>query len=229
MAKDDDQDEGTKDAPPAGDPKPEDNKGDKKKPEPYAVFPDADSFKARVKREAAGILKKELGDIDLAAIKTIISEHKELKTAAEKKRTEELSEAEKLREQLDAKAKEAEAAAAELATERRRAEVLELGLQHGVKDGGYLEFRLAEARRKAAEGEEVDEEALLKGWLEDATERTRFGLEAPPEEVEEGATTTPAGGPAPKPDGKKPPTKKDVMDMSREEFTEYQRSLGINI
>lgn len=77
---------------------------------PFAVFPDAETFNARLSREAKGLLKKQAEELGFASVDAMLQVVKDQKQAAEAAKSEETRLKEKLA-QLEAKVTATEAQA----------------------------------------------------------------------------------------------------------------------
>jgi len=225
---------------PAGTPAPTTPAAAPAAPEPYASFPDAESFQKRVDREARKHLK-ELGVEDPSTLKATLAEYETFKKQAEEAKRAQMSEVERLR--ADLAAKDAAAAEAMSAAEEAqlRAHLYQVFARHGVKNFDYgfwlITNKLAGLPDDA---EALDEEAFLASAAQDPSMRAALGMEAPaPAAAPVGAppgvaglrpaTTTPATSPAPTPPPVNPAIPvKTAMDMTPGEWAAYKQRMGIN-
>lgn len=207
-------------------------------PEPYAVFPDAESFQKRVEREARKALR-ELGVDDPAAIKSMLAEYGTLKNAAEEARRAQMTEVERLK--TDLAAKEAQAAEAMSTAEeaKLRAHLYQVFARRGIRNFDYG-FWLITSKLAGMpdDAEPLDEEAFLEASAADPATRAALGIAsaevaAPPAAPPaypgvRPATTSPATA-APQPPAPNPaiPTK-TAMDMTPAEWASFKQRLGLN-
>lgn len=190
--------------------------------QPYATFPDADSFKKRVEREARSLLKDAgLTVTDPAELKEIVDAH--AKAEAERAAA---AEAQKSEIQKAAEAAAAAKAAAEAAMSAKeeadmRAHLYRVFAEQGVKNFDYAFYKTQDALAKLKDGEELDEVAFVKTMMADKSQAAALGIDAAPAAKVEGATTTVQGG---GPDPKQPPAggggekPADAFQQSSEQF-----------
>lgn len=198
------------------------------KANPFAVFPDSESFNERMDREARSRLKA-LGVEDPDALKALMAEHAKLKQEAEAKRLQEMSDLERERE---ARAKtEAELAQLRAAQENAalEASLFKLFAEEGVKNFDYATFAVTNAMAKVSDKSKFDPREVITRLKADPAGAAALGINVAPVIV--GATTTTAdekGTPPPAPGGE-PPQQKSVHDMTPEEFRAHvQKTAGFS-
>jgi len=161
---------------------------------PFASFPDADSFKKRVEREARSLLKEAgLTETDPAKLKLIVDQH--AKVLADQAAAEEAKKSE-IQRASEAKIKaELEAAAAMSAKEQSdmRAHLFQVFAREGVKNFDYALYAVQTKLAELKDGQELDEVAFVKGLMADKSQAAALGLVETPAVKIEGATTTEAG------------------------------------
>lgn len=195
---------------------------DKDKAQPFAVFPDAESFNKRVEREARRILKEAgIADPDPAKIKLVIDAYNKSQAdaaAAEEAKKSEIQKAAEAKAKSDAE-KEAAMSAKEEA--EMKAHLYKVCAQQGIKNIDYAVFKIQTKLASLGDNEELDEEKFIQDLKAKPEELAALGIASTPEVKKEGATTTEQGA---KPETKPPdaggnaPQTKDVMQMTSEEF-----------
>lgn len=203
--------------------------------QPFATFPDADSFRKRVEREARKHLR-ELGITDPAEVKSILAEHAQLKEAAQEAERAKMGEIERLQADLQA-AKEAREAAELQAEELRvKQHLTSVFARNGVTNHDYAMWRFQTKLAEMDEDEELDEDAFIAELAQDATTRAALGMKAP-EGTPDGEAppvappTRPANTAVPH---EKPAASngglpsKTAMDMTPEEWVKHKQELGLS-
>jgi len=199
--------------------------------EPFAVFPDADSFNKRLERETRKRLK-DLGIDDPDAAKTRLDQLAAMEKANEDAKRAQMSEIERLRADqakanADAKAAMSRAEEAEL-----RAHLHRVFAEEGVKNFDYGFFAVTRKLESIPEDETLDERAFLRDLAKDPTQAAALGIAAPPAPPappgQRPATSTPAAGTPPLPPGAGAPAPaKTAFDMSPAEWAAYKARNGI--
>ena len=201
-------------------------------PQPYAVFPDAESFQKRVERESRKALK-DLGVDDPAAIKTMLAEYGKMQAAAEEAKRQQMTEVDRLRADLathQAKALEASSAAEEA---KLRAHLYQVFSRKGVQNFDYGFWLVTNKLAGLADdAEPLDEEAFLDTMASDPATRAALGIApapaAEPPAVFRPANTSPVQGRAPQAPPPNPAIpNKTAMDMSPAEWVAYKQQIGI--
>lgn len=188
--------------------------------QPFASFPDAESFKKRVEREARSLLKEAgLTETDPVKLKAIVDAH--AKAQADAAAAEEAKKSE-IQRAAEAKAKaEADAQAAMSAKEEAemKAHLYRVCAEQGVKNLDYAFFAVSAKLNTLKDNEELDEVAFIQGLMKDPTQAAALGTAAPVQVA--GATTTEQGGkPDPKPSSPAgdPGKPADAFSQSPEQF-----------
>jgi len=188
--------------------------------QPFASFPDADSFKKRVEREARSLLKEAgLTETDPAKLKAIVDAH--AKAQADAAAAEEAKKSEIQRAAEAAAKAQAEAQAAMSAKEEAemKAHLYRVCAEQGVKNLDYAFFAVSTKLAQLKDNEELDEVAFIQGLMKDPTQSAALGIAAAAKV--EGATTTQQGaGPDPKPGSPAgdPAKPVDVFQQTPEQF-----------
>lgn len=191
--------------------------------QPFATFPDAESFNKRVEREARSLLKAAgLTETDPVKLKAIVDAH--TTTLAKQAAAEEAQKSE-IQKAMEAKAaaEAAQTAAMSTAEEAQlKAHLYRTFAEHGVKNFDYAFYKVTDALSKLADGAELDEVEFVKTMMADASQAAALGLTvaAPPPKVEGATTTQQGGGPDPKAKeaggGSAPPA--DAFSQTAEQF-----------
>lgn len=196
--------------------------------QPFATFPDAESFQKRVDREAKKALR-ELGIEDPQALKSILAEHESFKKAAEEAKRAQMSEVERLKADLDAKERLAQEAMSAAEEARFDAHIYRMCVKKGIRNHEYAKWMIANELSRLPEDGQLDEEAYFETALSDATTRAALGVEPPPAPAVPVAkpplNTSPYQGAAPVPGGVIPA--KTVMDLSKDEWQNRKKALGV--
>ncbi len=176
-------------------------------------------LKERLERSNEAYLKS-LGFESPADIAAMKAKTEELAAAETERQRAEMTEVDRLkteRAEFEARATAAEAAQAQALT---RAATTELCATMGVKDLEYARYRLGQLPEGA------DQAAEMKKWIEDPTERVRFGIDAgaAPAAAPASTTATNPATSAPAPGATKAPAASDVSKMSKAEFAAYKRN-----
>jgi hypothetical protein len=190
--------------------------------QPFATFPDADSFNKRVEREARALLKAQ-GIDDPAQVKKMLEERaaaEAARVAAEEAAKGELQRAIEAKALAESKLATREA---ELEAARTQAHLTKVFVEAGVGNHDYAFFKVQQALDKLADGEQLDEVKLIADLKAIPTEAAALGIgaAAPVVPKVEGATTTAAGGtpdPKPKDAGGGAPEVKDAFAQSGSDF-----------
>jgi hypothetical protein len=187
-------------------------------PEPI-TFPNAEAFNQRVAQAARAQLR-ELG-VDPDKAKDQLAELERLKAEAAERKKAELSASERAAQEAQEAKARAETAEAAAAAAREELEITRLAAEHGIRDVGYVTYRLGLAKPE-------DRKAWLAEELKKPTERVRFGLEgtpaAPAAPPANSTTTTPNAVTPPADQSQNGrPAPKDTMSMTPAEYAEYKR------
>jgi len=193
------------------------------KSQPFATFPDAESFKKRVEREARALLKEAgLTETDPAKIKAIVDQHAQTLAAqaaeAEAKKSE-IQKAAEAAAAADLAKQQAMSAAEEAET---KAHLYRTFAEQGVKNFDYAFFKVQSELAKLPDGQELDEVAFTKAMMADPTQAAALGVVAAPVAKVEGVTNTDAGSqPDPKPGSPAgdPAKPVDAFSQSKEAFS----------
>ncbi|MEE9533813.1 MAG: hypothetical protein V3W06_05305 [Acidimicrobiia bacterium] len=188
-----------------------------------------DQLNERVSRGRAAMLKKH-GFGSEAELKAQQDELKALREAEVTRKQAEMTELEKTQTELATLKSQQEAQAEAFAQQQFESTVNGHCAKLGIANTEYAQFDVEQAAGKLSEGEELDVEAHLKKRLENPQHKAAFGIVEPaPQQVEQGAQTTPALPnqllPAQPPAGGPPAAQKNVMDMDPQEFAAYQASV----
>lgn len=156
--------------------------------------------------------------------------------AAEQARQAQLTNEQRLTEDVATRTAERDAAQAESDRLRFEGHVSGHCAAQGVRNVSYAQFAIERAANALPEGEELDVEAWLTERMnpenaEHADMRNALGVpDAPPATTPTPATTTPGGGPpppAPPPAGGNPPPDGDAFAMSAADWQQRQERLGL--
>lgn len=189
--------------------------------QPFATFPDAESFKKRVEREARSLLKEAgFTETDPAKLKAIVDAH--AKQLADQAAAEEAkkSEIQRAAEAKAAAEQAAQAAMSEAEAAKMQAHLYKVFAEHGVKNFDYAFYKTQSALAALKDGEELDEVEFVKTMMADKSQAAALGLEGPPVKVEGANTTVQGNGPDPKqpPAGGGGEQPKDAFAQSSEQF-----------
>lgn len=199
--------------------------------QPFAVFPDSQSFQSRLDREVRKTIK-ELGVENVDALKSKLAQAEELqKKQAEAERAS-MSEQERLRADLAARDAAIAAAKAEADLLREQnariqfeAQASSAFAQRGIKNTEFAMFKIEKARATA--GGSFDLAAEVEKLAADEAHRAALGIAAPPKETTNGVSTTPDNSAPPKPSSTQAPGGKNAKDMTADEWAAHKRSLGL--
>jgi hypothetical protein len=126
------------------------------------------------------------------------------------------------------RAKKAEEKAAKLETEKleaeRSARLTQACVEKGVRNVGYARYLVTERLRA---DQNLTEAVALEEALKDEQQRIALGVTAPPPAPNLPTTTPPLTPPGTPPPAPAPNGAKDAMQMSREEWLEQRRTLGL--
>lgn len=199
--------------------------------EPFAVFPDAESFQKRVERETKKRLK-DLGIDDVEQAKARLDAAAAAEKAAEEAKRAQMTEIERLRAdqakaQADAKEAMTRAEEAEM-----RAHLHRVFAEEGIRNFDYGFFAVTRKLATIPEDETLDERAYLRELAKDPTQAAALGIAPPPAQAapsaQRPATSTPVAGSAPLPPGAGAPAPaKTAFDMSPAEWAAYKARNGI--
>ena len=186
----------------------------------------SEQLKERLGRAQSSYLQENFGTRDPAEIQAKMERLAEMEAAEEQRRREQLSEQERLQADL-----EAERAKAAQAQEERDAiafenHVTRVCAELGVKN---VEFAMWEITRKAEEMEDeetFDAKEHLQGMLDNSQQRAALGIAEAIQTQPTGATTTPAAGEEPTPQGQ-PTNDGSAFEMNAQEWAEKKARLGI--
>ncbi len=190
---------------------------------PFATFPDAESFKTRVAREARSLLKEAgLAETDPVKLKAIVDAHTaQLATAAqaEEAKKSEIQKAIEAKTVADLATQQAMSAKEEA---EMKAHLYRTFAEQGVKNFDYAFYKVQQELAKLPDGQELDEVEYVKTMMADASQAAALGIAtAAPAVKVEGATTTAQGG-APDPKVKEAgggaPPPADAFAQTREQF-----------
>lgn len=202
--------------------------------QPFATFPDADSFNKRIEREARKILKDAgLSETDPVKLKAAMDELAKVQAAQAEAERAKMSEIDRLK--ADLAKSEAEKAQAMSAAEeaRMRAHVLGVCATKGITNTDYAMWAIANKLGAMGENEELDENAFLDELMKDEKQKIALGFAAPAQVQQQGATNTdtgkgpggapPAGGGGSNGGGGAP----DATTMTKDQFNaDMQRRFG---
>lgn len=207
--------------------------------DPFAVFPDAESFNKRLERERKKFLK-DLGYDDEAQAKADREALQKMRTEEEERRKATMSEVDRAKSEAAEAKKTAEAAQALAEENRVRSHLYMVFAEKGIRNFKYAFWKVMDRLETVPEGQELDERAYLDELLKDPSEQAALGVAPPPaapppQPGQPGAppvqrpasTALPGGGapPAPPPAGGQP--RKTAYDMSSQDWNEYKRKLGV--
>lgn len=186
---------------------------------PAITFPTMEEFQARVKRDARSQLKALLGTDDDEEIKKLRANADK----AEETRKAELTENERLKEELATERAAKTQRDAELADQRFSGDVARACAGLGLKNLDYAEFTVSKLRKA---GETLTPEQISAGLAElmkTPATAAALGLDQPITQVPAPATTGPADPAAqpPKPAGTPPPGDKQAKDMTVKEWNDH--------
>ena len=199
--------------------------------QPYATFPDAESFQKRVEREARKHLK-EIGITDPAEVKSILEEHAKLKEAAEEQKRAQMSELERMQADLQAAKEAREQAELQYEDMRVRNHLASVFAKKGVRNFDYGFFLINKKLEGMGDEDVLDEEEFIDELAQDPSTRAALGIAAPDDATpapvaKQPATTTPQV-PRPPAPGANGSAAKSAMDMSPEEWTAYKQRIGLS-
>jgi hypothetical protein len=200
--------------------------------EPYATFPDAESFQKRVEREARKTLK-DMGITDPAQVKSILEEHASLKTAAEEAERAKMSEIERLQADLQTSKSRTEEIELQYEELRVRNHLSSVFAKKGIRNFDYGFFLINKKLDELGEDDELDEEAFLDELAQDPTARAALGMEpanggSAPQPPTQPVTTSPQVPKAPSPPNSSSLPAKTAMDMSPDEWAQYKQRMGLS-
>lgn len=202
--------------------------------EPYAVFKDAASFQKRVDQSTRAALRRELGIDDVDALKAKLSAAEKYEAEREAARQAQLTNEQRLSEEISRLTREKEAAEQLARTREFEAHTTRLFSTMGIREHGYATFRLQEAQR-AHKGEAAfDDKAFLESLLADPRARIQLGVDevpapgAPASTVDRPANTTlPAAFEAPKtPPAGAGPKQPSAFELTPAEWAARKQSYG---
>ena len=183
--------------------------------QPFAVFPDADSFNSRVSRETRKKLR-ELGIESPEQLQHLREEHARLQEEAEKQRQAQMSELEREREARAQFEKEAQDAASSAEQSELKAYLYEVFAEKGIRNFDYALWEVVHRLEDLEPDEELDEHEFLDELMADPVKRVALGLEST---KPVGANTTDSSkGPQPKPAGGGSQEPNDAFAKSQQDF-----------
>jgi len=195
---------------------------------PESLNFDTKSFQARLDRHARTVLSG-LGFDSPEAAKAAREKLAALEKSEEDRKLAEMTEIDRLKAQLAQKDAAEVSARTALAAEQFTVKLERACASKGAKNTGYARF-LVEQARAAANGADVDVDALLDAALKDDSSKAALGIASAPPVVKTGATSTPTGngGAAPTPPAPGSANGlKSVKDMTPDEYTVWKRSMGL--
>lgn len=189
---------------------------------PFAVFPTAEAFTARVEREAQKALKRMLG-ADPDEAKKGLARLKELEKAEEDRKKAAMDDKQRLELEREEARKKADAAEARATAAEREAKLTGLCAERGIRDLDYARFRIDLATKKDADQDPAE---VLDALLKEDRHRVALG-------VDEGArtrgvtSTSGNGAPAAKDKKKDPPEGERAEKLAPEEWARRKAEWGL--
>lgn len=190
--------------------------------QPFATFPDAESFKKRVEREARSMLKESgLTETDPVKLKAIVDAHAKAiadQAAADEAKKSEIQRAAEAKAKAESEAAEAMSRAEEA---QMKAHLYKVFAENGVKNFDYAFYSVTAKLAQLKDNEELDEVAFLKGLMADPTQAAALGVVAAPAGKVEGVSNTGVGGQPespPKPAGGGDAKPADAFAQTSEQF-----------
>ncbi len=196
--------------------------------EPFAVFPDSESFEKRLAREVNKRMK-EAGIEDPTKLSDILAEHKNMRSAAEEAERAKLSEVERLNADLRSKDEALARLQAEAEERELRLRLHDVFGRKGVKNYEYGYFKVIQKANALTDADEpLDLDTYVDSLMNDDTEKHALGVvnAAPPPQKLNIAPppTSPhnGGAPTPTPPGSPAPSK-TAFDYSHAEWEKIRR------
>lgn len=200
--------------------------------EPFAVFPDAESFQKRIEREARKRLK-DLGIDDPEQAKVRLDAAAALEKQAEEAKRAQMSEVERLRGDLAEKERAASGAMSRAEEAEMRAHLYRVFAEKGVRNFDYGYFAIERKLASMPDDETLDERAFLDELAKDPSQAVALGIAAPPAAPAPArlapVTSTPSSGgfPPTAPQPGAPGPTKTAFDMTPAEWSQYKARNGI--
>lgn len=197
-------------------------------PQPFAVFPDADTFTKRMEREAKRILKEQ-GIEDPVAVKAQLDEYAKLKAAQEEQRKQQMSEVERMREERDQAQAASRDAMSKAEENQLRAHLYKVFAETGIRNFDYAFWAVTNKLSSLGETEELDERAWLAEQLKDPTQAAAYGYASAQAPRQVPITNTdPSKGPLAPPAGGQPQgAPGDAFGLNKDQFSQdLQRRFG---
>lgn len=220
-------DEPSPPTPPQEPPTPPSDDGD----DPYLTFGSKEAFDARMQQAVRAELRQH-GISDPAEIEQILADKKKREEEESERRRAELSELERVQEDL----RERDERIAQLEAEQSDLEfnqvISDVCAEHGVKNRGYAAHLIMLRAAEVPDDEEFSASEYIASLMEDDEQRAALG--APTVTAPKGATTEPGattGGkrPTPPPAGGSGDGPVDAMNLSKQELKELYAREGIEI
>lgn len=211
-------------AAPAGPPPPEGAP-----PAEETISMPSSAFKDRLRREANQMVANEYGGLTPAQVKDLQSKLEAAQKAEEEAARAKMDENERLKHDLAKAQQERDAAFEERDAARIEHQISSTCAQLGITNVGYATHLLAEHAEGLGDGDEFDEEEVLKQIMEDPRQKSALGIAAEPTKVDAPATTALTGDGAPKPPnaGANGNATPNAFDMTDEQWRKHKQSLGL--
>lgn len=197
--------------------------------QPFAVFNNQADLDARLERARRSGFRDEFGTEDPAEVKQQLARLKELEDAEKERKRAELSEQQKLQQDLDAEKARAAKLEQDLDQERFRGRVTAACGQLGIKNVKYALYEIEQAVEALPAGQQLDPAAHLKELLAKDEHRAAFGIPAVPVETQPVPVNTspePGSPPPAPPRGPEPTAPTDAMNMNPQQFAAHLARLG---